>query len=122
MLFGVDLKAILNQTVAPGLKPATLERISRGDRGADLTAGRQRTSKAQPCRGIWEDYANSDIDGKMVLVGDRRALLMMLDAPPKPEDRVTIDGITLTVQRLEKTDPVGATFVVQCRDRALKGT
>lgn len=121
-LFGVDIKGLLDKNVAPGLRPALLSSITRGARGADLTGGRSRDSTSHRCRGIWIDYDNSQIDGKMVLVGDRKALLMMLRVPPKPEDEVTIDSITLTVERLEKTDPVGATYVVQCRDRKLKGT
>lgn len=117
-LFGVDIKGILDKHVAPGLRPAVLTRYVQGTRDpTDPTAPIPVTTLTYKCFGIWIDYQNRDIDGSLVLIGDRKALLMKIATLPKAEDTITIDGITLVVVRPSGTDPAGATFTLQCRDR-----
>lgn len=118
-LFGVDIKGLVNKHVAPGLPRATVVGDQVTGRGAKLTGGQTKTPVTHTCRGIWIDYDNDAVDGVEVKKGDRKALLIGLVVEPTPDMRVTIDGKTQVVVRLESTDPAGATYTVQCRDRTL---
>jgi hypothetical protein len=123
-LFGVDIKAILDKHVATGLYDAKITRLSEGTRDpGDPTGGLVRDPADHPCKGIWVDYENNEVDGTLVLAGDRKALIMKVDLVPQAEDVITIFDAgrnaqtSLTAVRLVGSDPAGSTFTIQCRDR-----
>ncbi len=88
---------------------------------ADPTAGKAASPTEFKCRGIWEDYKPSEVDGTNILLNDRKALLIGDTIPtggiPEKQDSISIEGQTLFVRRLEKRDPAAATFLYQCTDR-----
>lgn len=117
-LFGLDIAGLVASSLGGHLLPATLTVVTAGARGSDPTAGTNPTQVSHACRGVLEDYATRTIDGTMVRVGDRRALLLGGTLPagvvPKPGDTVTIEGATFNVVRVER-DPAGAAYVCQLR-------
>lgn len=120
-LFGVDISGAIKKHVGPGVLAATLERRAPGTRttGA-LTAGTQPTSTTHTARGYTEEYAEGQIDGTRVRVGDRIVALVGDSITPyvipRPEDSVTISGRTYKIVRVT-ADPANAVFRCQARGR-----
>lgn len=118
-LFGVDIAKLIETNVGPGLLPATVTRQVKGTRGASLTAAIPVTTQTFTCRGVWDDYTYSRFSAdNEIISGDKKALLIGLKTVPRKEDVITIAGVSLVVVRIDSADPAGATYQVQCRDRA----
>jgi hypothetical protein len=123
VIFGVDIARIVAAAIGPGVLEATITNYQPGARNpANISAGIPKVAVVHECRGFWEDYEPTDIDGRLILVNDRKAVLIGDTIPegaiPGPGSAIMIEGQTLFVHRLESRDPAAAAFVFQCRDRA----
>lgn len=107
-LFGVDVAGILAAELGPGMVAATLTVVTPGTRTAnDLAAGTNATTAAHACRGIIADYATREVDGTLIKMGDRKVTLLAKtiaagSVVPKPNDKVTIEGVEYRIIRVER--------------------
>ncbi len=119
-LFGQDIAKIVNDALGSGLLDATLTKVTGTTRQANRTGGTVESTTSHTCKGVMEDYTARQIDGTIVQVGDRRVLLLGASispaAVPEANDRITIEGETLYVLRVER-DPAAAAYVCQVRKR-----
>lgn len=119
-LFGIDIAGIVNAELGPGLLPATLQVVTPGSRDPlNVTSGTNPTVVEYSCRGVLEDYDDRQIDGELILRGDRKVLLLGKSigggaVEPKPGDQVTIEGRTFSVIGVTR-DPAAATYTLQVR-------
>lgn len=121
MPFGLDIPGLIADAHARrgGLDEATLHVVTAGSRGADPTAGTTPTEADKAARGILDDFTDREIDGTLVVAGDRRVILLAAtiedDAVPSPNDRLTIGGVKYEIVRVMR--PAGASNYV-CQVRA----
>ena len=118
-LFGVDIAGIVDKAISSGLLPATLHHTTPGTRTpGDPTAGVNSTELPYACRGIADDYSDHSIDGTIILVGDRKILLIGNSIAggivPQQNDGITIEGVRYTIINI-KRDPAAATYLCQGR-------
>lgn len=118
-LFGKDIAGALASKLGPLLLPMTLTRLTSGARDPDdPSAGTNPSETDHACRGIVEDYTDSQYDGTIVKRGDRKALILgdtiQGGAVPQPSDRVTAEGRVYDVIGV-KRDPDAATYTCQVR-------
>jgi hypothetical protein len=118
-LFGVDIAAILNQSLGPGLLKMTLVRLTPGQRvDGDLTSGVHPSRKTYACKGVVVDYRLSQFDGDLVQKGDRRVLLLGKSLPsgivPQSSDHIQAEGVEAEVVNVIR-DPASATYDCQVR-------
>ncbi len=118
-LFGQDIAGQIAQALGGHLLPATLTKVIPGARTpSNLPGGTGATTADYTARGIIEDYTDAQIDGTLIAAGDRKVLLLGASiagaAVPMPGDRVTIEGATYNVRRVER-DPAGATYSLTVR-------
>lgn len=104
-----------------GVRALTLTKPTPGTRlpGA-ASSGTNPISISYSAQGIVIDYKAYQIDGTIILAGDRQVLVFGASiaggAVPAPNDQVTIAGETLTITKNGVTrDPVGATYQCNCR-------
>lgn len=119
-LFGIDIAGLANQHISPGLLKATLTASTPGTRtSGSLTSGTQPTESTSTGRGVVTKYKDSQIDGTLVKVGDRKVLLITKSfntiINPKAGDKVTIDEQTYSIVNDVTRDPASATYTCQCR-------
>jgi hypothetical protein len=118
-LFGVDIAGIIHGAMSSGLLPATLTHRTPGVRGADSTAGTQPNETTHTCRGFIDDYKKGEVDGTLVLVGDKKILLIgdsiSPAVVPEPGDAITIEGEDYRITNPVERDPAAATYVCQGR-------
>lgn len=119
-LFGVDIAAIVNSEIAPGLRPATLIAVTPTTRtlGA-LASGTNPTETSYPCRGVRLENRGQLVAGE--LVGTDEAIVLLVAnsigggaVTPKATDKVTIEGRTRSIVRLDG-DPARASWVCVVR-------
>lgn len=82
------------------------------------TGSVSQTITAFPTVGYVDDYSDRDVDGTMVLRGDRRVYLSAVGATkPSPSDRVSIDGVDYAVIHAKAIPGAGtpSLFDVQIR-------
>lgn len=124
-IFGADIAGAIFEAMGADLLPATLTRPIHGARDpANLTAGLtvygagDPQSASYPCRGFSDDYADGQVDGTLIMLGDRKILLLGKSLPdtvdPLPGDLIAIEGASWRVIAV-KRDPAGATFECQVR-------
>lgn len=116
-------KAGIAQKIGAALGPlvfdVTLTVVTVGTRtpGA-LTAGTNDTEVAYSCKGFVDEYAKSEIDGKVVQQGDFKVSLLGATLPsgvaPAVGDKVTAEGGTYRVFGVRR-DPAGAVYECQVR-------
>lgn len=104
-----------------GVKPCTLIKTTPGTRtpGA-ISAGTNPVSTSYGATGLVSDYDDSDIDGTLIVKGDRQVAIFGASisggARPAPQDTIVIDGETLRiVDKGVRSDPVRAMYLCQCR-------
>ncbi len=122
ILFGVDIAGLIADNIGPAVLDVTITKKTDAARDpANPTKGRPATPATYPCKGFWEDFAPTDIDGTNILLNDRKALLIGDTIPaggiPQKQDEISIEGQTLVVHRLISRDPAAATYLYHCRDR-----
>jgi hypothetical protein len=100
--------------------PATLTKLTPGIRmpGA-ISGGTNPTSETFAAMGFVSGFTAFEITNTVIKDGDRKVILFGASiaggAVPEPNDRVTIDGETLTIVRIIDRDPARATYSLQCR-------
>lgn len=118
--FGVDLAQQLATGMGPSLLAATLIKVTPGTRTpSNISGGTNPTTVSYSCRGFVDEYKTGEIDGELVHVRDRKVVLLGKTISngavvPTPGDRVTIEGATYDVIRVDR-DPAGATYALQAR-------
>jgi hypothetical protein len=117
-LFGVDIAGIIHGAMSPGLLAATLHHTVPGVRSGDLTAGTNPTETSHSARGFIDDYKEHQFTGDLILIGDRKVLLIGNSITPaivpEPGDFVTIESVRYKVVRVDR-DPAAATYTMQVR-------
>lgn len=120
-LFGIDIAGIVNDSIqdAGGLPAAVLTRITYGARTAgSLTGGKAKTSKDYRASGLIEDYREDQIDGEVIVRGDRKVMLLGASIEggivPEAGDLVAIEGTQYRVENVRR-DPAAATYSLQVR-------
>ena len=118
-LFGVDIAKEINDAMGSGLLAATLVSVTPGTpTPGSLTSGSNPTTVSSSCRAVMEDYLDREVDGTLVVVGDRKVLILGASLPsgviPEPGDRVTIESSTFDVIRVMR-DPAAASYTCQAR-------
>jgi len=123
-LFGVDVAKVVAQAMPAGnkgLPAATLRKFTAGATDPNnLTAGPTYTSADYATRGFAQAFRLDQVDGRTVLMGDKKVLLLgeplfKANVQPAPNDRVIVGGETLVVIRVLDRDPASATWSLQCR-------
>lgn len=119
-LFGVDIEKLINDNLGDQLTPVTLTKVAAGSRTpGSLTGGVNPTISTVSTSGIIDDYSEYQVDGTIVVRGDRRLLLIgkpLTDAGvvPAPNDRATIEGTEYNIVNVQR-DPAAATYTCQVR-------
>lgn len=118
-LFGIDIAGIIGDNLGPGLLPATLIKVTPGTRTpGSLTGGANATTASYSARGILVEYDDKEIDGTLVVKGDKQVLLLGATIAsskiPVPGDSVTIEGYTYNIIKVSR-DPAAATYSCQVR-------
>ena len=111
------LEGPLAKTIGKALTPlfyaATLthQTVTGGD-GYDPTT----TTADYACKGIVDEYSAFDIANSLAQFNDRKILVLAtsLSVTPKPDDTITIRGVTYRVVNVS-TDPALAVWVLQGR-------
>ena len=113
-LFGVNIASIVKQAIGPGVRPATLIVVTQGSRtDGSPAAGRNATEQSIACRGVRIENRGQLVSGE--LVGKDDAIILLVadsitgGATPKTSDKITIEGRTRPIVRVEE-DPARATF------------
>ncbi len=119
-LFGLDIKAIINDAFEGQLISGTLTQIAVGSRAGDVTAGRTQTPTIHTFSdGVITEYKDSEIDGTSIKAGDRRILIiagtLSADVTPKANWKVSIEG-SVNYRVVDAfRDPAAATWTLQVR-------
>jgi len=105
----------VRQALGGLLFPVVLIRVKSGVRG-DTTAGINPISTEYPAKGFLSSYRVSQIDGTLIQVHDRKAIILGDSIPvaPLPGDRIRVEGRDWTVITVTR-DPAGATYSCQVR-------
>lgn len=120
-LFGVDVSGLINKYVSPGVLDATLTKVVPGTRtGGALSSGTNPTTPTYACKGFiaskstktFPESLTADGTVKIILIGDSIAS----GAVPELNDRVTIEGATFQIDKLDR-DPAAATYTLVCTKR-----
>jgi hypothetical protein len=117
-IFKKDIAGKINKKLGPLVFDLTLHVVTEGTRGANLTGGTNPTETDHAGRGFVDDYRNTEIDGTIIQIGDRKTVILGASLPagvvPKVQDKVTIEGTKRTIVFV-KRDPAGATY--ECASR-----
>ena len=119
ILFGIDIAALIDANISPGVLDAVLIKRVPGIRTpGNLTAGTNPTSTSFTARGFIDSYSDDVIDETNVLASDRLITLIgnsIQDfAIPETDDRITIESQTWTIINVSR-DPAAATYECQGR-------
>jgi hypothetical protein len=89
----------------------TRDAPSTGGDPADPSSGAPQQPIVKSCKAIVEGYSDYFKANNLVSASDRKVLILAtsLSVRPKPEDRVTISGITFTLSAVS-TDPAEAVW------------
>lgn len=107
----------------------TLFKVTRGSRtSGDLAGGTNPTKTPFSFQGFYDDRQLSKITGltengrsgsTLVQRGDRVVVFMLGTISggvmPEPNDKVLLEGVTTTIDRILETDPAGATATALVR-------
>ena len=96
-LFGVDIASLVHKNMSAGLLKLTIKHYTPGTRTAtDPTAGTNPTDSTHQGRGFYEEYADRQIDGKLVRAGDRKIIVIAKSVKPSvspvPGDEIHVAG------------------------------
>ena len=105
----------VHQALGGLLFPMVLIKVRQGNRG-EATSGPNPVSTEYSVKGFLSHYKVSQIDGTLVQVNDRKALLLGESVPvaPSPGDLIRAEGKTWKVITVTR-DPAGATYSCQVR-------
>jgi hypothetical protein len=102
---------------------ATLIKVTPGTRTpGSLSAGTNPGTANYAAKGWLDDFDNREIDGTIVVQGDRKIMLLGTSIAsskiPAPDDEVSIGGSKYRIRRVE-SDPANAVFICQTLGPAL---
>ena len=116
-LFGVDIAKEIADAMGSLLLSAKLIKVTASSSTSNSTEG-STTESSSACRGVLEDYKDSQVDGTIVLQGDRKVLLLGATLPtgviPTPNDKIEIEDTQFIVIRVQR-DPAAASYTCQVR-------
>ena len=75
------------------------------------------TATNLPCKAVVTSFKRHEIDGTLVQQNDRK-ILVTGDNEPKPDDRFTVDGLTLTIMSVRSVRPAATTLLWEVQARA----
>ena len=118
MTFYTDLRSVAEVRITEYGQSVTLKRIVAGAYDPSTGAAAQ-TVTSYPGRAYMGNYSSRDIDGTLILRGDRRATLACdtLGVVPSKDDVLTVDGVDWTVQSVEPVDPGGVALIYRLQVR-----
>ena len=118
MTFYTDLRSAAEIMVTEYGQAVTLKRIAAGAYDPSTGTAAQ-TVTSYPGRAIMGNYSNRDIDGTLIMRGDRLATLACdtLGVVPSKDDVLTVDGVDWTVQSVEPVDPGGVALIYRLQVR-----
>jgi hypothetical protein len=101
--------------------------ITRQVSGAyDPTTGQATvTTTVQNGYGAIFDYSDKNIDGELILSGDKQLLLSAVNSTgtaltaPEVNDTVTAGGMVRTITRIKALSPAGTTVMFDCNLRGI---
>ena len=121
-LFGVNIAAILDKELAPGLLNGKMLSTTDGVRDPlDPTAGPQdAVTTVHNFKGIINTYTDNEIDNELILKEDRKVLMVALSISPAI---VPVTGMRVQMEDNPGTwiivrvtrDPASATYLCQAR-------
>lgn len=122
-LFGLDIDKLVADGIkqAGGVLDVSFTNYVKGTRSATQpSGGTSSTPKKFTAQGFVEEYKDSQIDGEVVVRGDRKVVILGATVSPAgapaPGATVTVDEETTTIVEDGVTsDPARATYVCQVR-------
>jgi len=118
MSFYVDMAATAKELLTEFGQSVTLTRQTVGAYDP-ATGAAAVTTSAQTATGALFDYKNSQIDGTLIVAGDRRLILSAVGiTAPQVDDTITANGRTYTIKAVSETNPAGTAVIFTCNVRA----
>lgn len=122
MSFLDDLPEILADALGDDFREATLIRSTAADGDSPWNPGAP-SEQRYPCRAIHDEWGALYRSDGLVTGKDWKILVLAatLAVEPQEGDRITLEGVTLTVvseggsQPAVTSDPANATWVLRCR-------
>lgn len=95
--------------------------VSKGTASYDIDTGSvTSTNVTQTANGVITNYDSKDIDGSVILRGDKRLLLSPIGITSiKPDARVTLAGVSYIVVSVNETNPAGVPLVYDLQIRGV---
>lgn len=82
------------------------------------TGGVTVTDTTQTVRAALFDYGTKEIDGMIVMSGDKRALIAALSiTAPKVDDTLTVGTTVWTIKMVKELNPAGTSIMFECQVR-----
>jgi len=75
------------------------------------------TETTQSATAALFDYGTKDIDGTLIQMGDKRALIAPLTTMPKPDDTLTVGTVVWTIKQVNELNPAGTTVMYEAQVR-----
>lgn len=95
--------------------------VTKGIAAYDTDTGSvTSTNTTQTTNGVIVDYESKDVDGTLILRGDKRLLLSPIGITTiKPDAKVTLSGISYNVISVNETNPAGVPLVYDLQIRGV---
>jgi len=124
MDFYPRMQAMANKLLRGKGQTVTLTRQTAGTYNP-ATGQATITTTTQTGVGAIFDYADKNIDGALIVSGDKQLLLSALNSvgtaltPPAVNDTVTAGGVVRTITRIKTLSPAGITIIFDCNLRGV---
>lgn len=118
MTFYSDLAADAHELIKEFGQTMTLKRLTPG--AYDPATGTvSNTTTTETATGVELEYTSREIDGTMVLRGDKKLILSTTGiGAPKVDDTVTIGTTVYTLKNVQPLSPGGTVVIYTCQARA----
>lgn len=82
------------------------------------TGGLTVTETTQTVKAALFDYGNEEIDGMLIVAGDKRALVAALEiTAPKMDDTLTVSSVVWTIKSVKELNPSGTSVMFELQVR-----
>lgn len=82
------------------------------------TGGLTVTEITQTVKGALFDYGNEEIDGMLIVAGDKRAFVASLGiTSPKMDDTLTVGSVVWTIKSVKELNPAGTSVIFELQVR-----
>jgi hypothetical protein len=76
------------------------------------------TETTQSATAALFDYGTKDIDGTLIVMGDKRALIAAnITTMPKPDDTLTVGSVVWTIKQVNELNPAGTSVMYEAQVR-----